>query len=79
MGIITKSISIIFSNEIKDGVCLDGNFIKKLSSGGDALCARTLYQCKQTFVPQFLTILMSNDISQILNHTIKQLIIELEL
>ena len=39
--------------------------IKKLSSGGDALCARTLYQCEQTFVPQFLTILMSNDISQI--------------
>ena len=63
--LLQRASRIIFSNEIKDGVCLDGNFIKKLSSGGDALSARMLYQCEQTFVPQFLTILMSNDISQI--------------
>ena len=63
--LLQRASRIIFSNEIKEGVCLDGNFIKKLSSDGDALCARTLYRCEQTFVPQFLIILMSNDISQI--------------
>ena len=39
--------------------------MKKLSSEGDALSARMLNQNEQTFVPQFLTILMANDIRQI--------------
>ena len=30
--LLQRASRIIFSNEIKDGVCLDGNFIKKLSS-----------------------------------------------
>ena len=63
--LLQRPSRIIFSNEIKDGVCLNGNFIKKLSSGGDVLSARMLYQNEQSFIPQFLTILMANDISQI--------------
>ena len=53
---LQRPCRIILSNEIKNGVCVNGNFIKKLSSGGDSLTARQLYHCEQSFVPHFLTI-----------------------
>ena len=51
--LLLRHSRIIFSNEIKADVKLNGNFIKKLSSGGDELLARQLYCPETTFVPHF--------------------------
>ena len=51
--LLLKECRIIFSNEIKAEVKLNGNFIKKLSSGGDELSTRKMYQEETTFVPHF--------------------------
>ena len=65
MGLLLKECRIIFSNEIKAEVKLNGNFIKKLSSGGDELSTRKMYQEETTFVPHFLSCVMSNDLNTI--------------
>lgn len=56
---------LIFSNEIKSTVELNGNDIKKISSGGDALTARVHGGLETRFTPHFLSIVMANDIPKI--------------
>ena len=56
---------LIFSNEMKSTVELNGNMIKKISSGGDSIIGRTHGNVETDFVPQFLTVCMANDINKI--------------
>ena len=63
--LLLQSKHLIFSNKIKANIELNGNFIKKLSSGGDPLVARNHCQGEISFVPQFLACVMSNDLNKI--------------
>ena len=63
--LLLQSKRIIFSNEIKANVELDGNCIKKLSSGGDKIIGRKHYQSENPFKPHFLACVMSNDLNKI--------------
>ena len=56
---------IIFSNEMKSTVELDGNMIKKISSGGDRIIGRKHCQEETSFVCDFLAVCMSNDLNRI--------------
>ena len=56
---------IIFSNEIKMNVELNGNTIKKVSSGGDELIGRVHGDVETGFIPHFLAIAFANDIPKI--------------
>lgn len=56
---------IICSNEVKSSVLLNGNIIKKVSSGGDALIGREHFKAETNFIPHFLAIIMSNDMNKI--------------
>nr|NIQ16851.1 hypothetical protein [Candidatus Dadabacteria bacterium] len=56
---------IIISNEMKTGSTLNGNMIKKVSSGGDSLTGRVHGGLEKNFKPHFLTICMANDLCPI--------------
>jgi phage/plasmid-associated DNA primase len=56
---------IIISNEITNDKPLNGNIIKKVCSGGDALKGRLHGGIETSFVPQFLSVLLANDIPEI--------------
>lgn len=56
---------IILSNEIKTGSCLDGNIIKKNSSGGDKLIGRLHGGLEQSFTPHYLAVCFANDLPKI--------------
>lgn len=56
---------LIFSNEMKSTVELNGNMMKKISSGGDAMVGRNHGEAETTFVPHFLAVCMANDINKI--------------
>lgn len=56
---------IIFSNEIKSTVELNGNMIKKIASGGDPLIGRVHCGVETPFITHFLPILMANDLPKI--------------
>jgi phage/plasmid-associated DNA primase len=56
---------IIFSNEMKSTVELNGNMIKKISSGGDRIIGRKHCQEETGFVCDFLAVCMSNDLNNI--------------
>jgi phage/plasmid-associated DNA primase len=56
---------IIFSNEMKSTVELNGNMIKKISSGGDSVIARSHCKEEEEFCPHFLPMCMSNDLNKI--------------
>jgi phage/plasmid-associated DNA primase len=56
---------IIFSNEMKSTVELNGNMIKKISSGGDRIIGRKHCQEETGFVCDFLAFCMSNDLNNI--------------
>lgn len=61
---------LVFSNEMKTSenkarVCLNGNMIKKLSSGGDYIIGRTHNAEEQEFSPHFLLFCMANDLPKI--------------
>ena len=56
---------IVISNEITNDKSLNGNIIKKVCSGGDALKGRLHGGLETSFVPQFLTLLLANDIPEI--------------
>ena len=56
---------LIFSNEIKNTVELNGNDIKKISSGGDTLIGRIHGGLECQFTPHFLAIVLANDIPKI--------------
>ena len=57
---------IIISNEITNNKPLNGNSIKKICSGGDTLKGRLHGGLETSFVPQFLTVILANDIPEIL-------------
>jgi hypothetical protein len=56
---------IIYSNEIKTDCILNGNYIKKISSGEDRLVGRGHYQAEQLFKTHFLPLVFANDLPQI--------------
>lgn len=56
---------IIISNEMKSTLELNGNMIKKISSGGDKLIGRTHGAEEQSFITHFLPICFSNDMNKI--------------
>ena len=56
---------LIFSNEMNSTVLLNGNMMKKISSGGDAMVGRNHGEAETTFVPHFLAVCMANDINKI--------------
>jgi len=56
---------IVFSNEIKMEYPLNGNSIKKFSSGGDRVVGRNHYEGDTAFVPHFTLFCMLNDIPAI--------------
>jgi hypothetical protein len=56
---------IIISNEMKSGITLNGNFAKKISSGGDDLTGRTHCKEETEFNTHFLPIILDNDMNKI--------------
>ena len=56
---------LIFSNEMNTAVKLNGNLIKKISSGGDDMVGRNHGDAEEEFVPHFLAVCMANDINRI--------------
>ena len=56
---------LIFSNELKNNIPLNGNAIKKISSGGDTLIGRGHNANEEEFVTDFLAICMANDLTKI--------------
>jgi phage/plasmid-associated DNA primase len=63
---LLKSKRIIVSNELKTNAQLDGSMIKKISSGGDALVARTHGGIETEFQPHFLALILANDLPKII-------------
>jgi hypothetical protein len=62
---LLQSKRIIISNEITNDKPLNGNIIKKVCSGGDSLKGRLHGGLETSFIPQFLTCLLANDIPEI--------------
>jgi hypothetical protein len=56
---------IIISNEMKTNTTINGNMLKKVSSGGDGLTGRQHCGNETAFTPHFLVIAMANDIPKI--------------
>jgi hypothetical protein len=56
---------LIFSNELKNNLPLNGNAIKKISSGGDTLIGRGHNANEEEFVTDFLAMCMANDLTKI--------------
>lgn len=56
---------IIISNEMKSTAELNGNMIKKISSGGDKLIGRNHCKSEQEFMTHFLAICFANDVPKI--------------
>ena len=63
--LLLRYARIIVSSELKSDVNIDGNSIKKVSSGGDPLVARGHCSNEQSFVPHFLALAFANDIKKI--------------
>jgi phage/plasmid-associated DNA primase len=64
-ALLLRHKRLIFSNEMKTKQILNGNMIKKLSSGGDTLIGRTHGKEEDEFITQFLPICFANDIPKI--------------
>jgi hypothetical protein len=60
-----KDKRIILSNEITTNTDLNGNIMKKISSGGDELTGRLHNGLEQQFKPQFLAVVFANDLPDI--------------
>ena len=56
---------LIFSNEMKSTSELNGNMIKKISSGGDNLIGRNHGKAEEEFITHFLPICFANDLPRI--------------
>jgi len=56
---------IVFSNEMKSTVELNGLMIKKISSGGDTLIGRNHCKAEEEFVAHFLPFCLANDLPNI--------------
>ena len=64
-AMLLKNKRIIISNEIKSTVELNGNMIKKISSGGDTIIGRNHCQSEEEFIMQPLAICLANDLPTI--------------
>ena len=56
---------IIVSNEMKSNEMINGNMIKKISSGGDGLTGRPHCGNETAFTPHFAVVAMANDLNKI--------------
>ena len=56
---------LLFSNELNTQANLNGNLMKKVSSGGDRPTGRTLGKEEEYFIMHGLTVVFANDISKI--------------
>ena len=56
---------IIISNEMKSTSTINGNMLKKVSSGGDSLTGRVHCGNETSFTPHFLTMCLANDLPPI--------------
>jgi len=63
--LLLRNKRIITSNEMKTNTTINGNMLKKISSGGDGLKGRVHQGLETSFVPHFLTICMANDLPKI--------------
>ena len=62
---------LIISNEISATTStLDGNIIKKISSGGDTMQGRVHQGLETDFTPQFLTLALANDLPKIIPYDV---------
>ena len=61
----TRFDRLDFSNETKSTVCLDGNSIKSIASGGDKIVARNHCKGEEPLTPHFMTYIMANDLNRI--------------
>lgn len=64
-GLMLADKRLIFSNELKSDVLLNGNALKKFSSGGDVLIGRMHNREETEFIFQGLMMIMTNDINKI--------------
>ena len=64
-ALLLRHKRVIFSNEMKSTVELNGNMIKKISSGGDRIIGRRHCEEETSFVCDFLAVCMSNDLNRI--------------
>jgi len=62
---LLKDKRLIFSNEIKSTIPLNGNLIKVVSSGGDAVIGRNHRDNEKMFYLSFLCIVFANDLPRI--------------
>jgi hypothetical protein len=62
---LLKDKRLIFSNEIKSTIPLNGNLIKVVSSGGDAVIGRNHRDSEKMFYLSFLCIVFANDLPRI--------------
>lgn len=64
-ALLLQQKRIIISNEITNSKPLNGNIIKKVCSGGDTLMGRLHGGLETPFVPQFLCVVLANDVPEI--------------
>src|SRR5690606_23238353 len=64
-SLLVRYCRILLSNEVNMKKKLDGNAIKKHSSGGDRLIARTHNKEEVSFTPHYTILCMLNDIPEI--------------
>ena len=64
-AMLLRNKRLIISNELSTKKMLDGNLIKKLASGGDTIQGRLHGQHETDFKPQYLAILLANDMPEI--------------
>lgn len=62
---LLRHVRLLFSNEIKTEMELNGAAIKKHSSGGDGLVGRVHGGLETTFVPHYKLVIYANDIPEI--------------
>jgi phage/plasmid-associated DNA primase len=62
---LLKDKRLIFSNEIKSTIPLNGNLIKVVSSVGDAVIGRNHRDSEKMFYLSFLCIVFANDLPRI--------------
>lgn len=62
---IARHCRILISSEVNMASKLDGNMMKKFSSGGDTIVARSHYGVETEFVPHFTCFSFLNDLAKI--------------
>jgi len=65
-SLLLRYCRIIASNEIDSKAVLDGNILKKHSSGGDSLQGRGHGEAETSYMPHYLCLLFQNDIGKIM-------------